>query len=577
MIDSFEKLDLSPGMLDSLTRMGFSSPSPIQVLTIPHLLQGRDIIGQAQTGTGKTAAFGIPMLENLEPGVKTINTLVLCPTRELAIQVAQEISRLAAHLPAVHIVPIYGGQPIERQFQLLKKGAQVVIGTPGRIMDHMERGTIRLDKLDMVVLDEADEMLNMGFREDIESILSKAPEDCQRALFSATMPPAIMKLAGQFLHEPEILRVEQKVLTVEAIDQVYYEVRPAQKLDYLYRLLSSQDFHKALVFCSTKHSVDEMAACLQSQGYQADCLHGNLAQTQRDKVMGRFRKGQIKILVATDVAARGLDVNDVDAVINYDIPNDAENYVHRIGRTGRAGKNGQACTFVSSRDLYKLKDIMRRTKAHIKPAQIPSVAQMIKLKTESFMNNLQNSMDNGELERYEALARQFQTEFTPDNTTALAALFKMLLEKDISQLEEQEAREARTVPDRPRTDHKNTAFSRKMQRLHFNIGAKGGISPRDLVGAITGETGLPGSIIGAIEIHEMFSLVDVEYSVINDVIAVMNRKLIRGAKVMVKTDNKDFGKEGTRSHKNHNGRFERQASMAAYKPARKPARARQAA
>ena len=341
MTASFEDLGLSPDLLKSIEDMGFEEPSPIQVLAVPPLLAGKYVMGQAQTGTGKTAAFGLPILEKAVPG-KGIQAIVLCPTRELAIQVAEEMGKLAAHKRHLTILPIYGGQPIERQFRALSKGAQVVVGTPGRIIDHLQRGTLRLADVSIAVLDEADEMLDMGFRDDIEAILEQTPENCQRVMFSATMRAPILELGKRFLHNPEMLTITHKMLTVPAIEQIYYEVRPHQKMDALCRVLDSQGFRKALVFCSTKRSVDEVTAHLQGRGYQSDGLHGNLAQPQRDRVMNRFRAGGIEILVATDVAARGIDVDDVDAVINYDIPHDVESYVHRIGRTGRAGREGRA-------------------------------------------------------------------------------------------------------------------------------------------------------------------------------------------------------------------------------------------
>ena len=315
MAASFEELGLSRELLKAVADLGFEEPSPIQILAIPPLLTGRDAVGQAQTGTGKTAAFGLPLLERTTES-KGVQALVLCPTRELAIQVSEELSKLAAYRRSIFILPIYGGQPIERQIRALAKGAQVVVGTPGRVIDHLQRGTLRLDGTRMVVLDEADEMLDMGFREDIELILAQSPEDCQKVLFSATMPQPIRDLSKRFLREPEMLTIAHKMLTVPAIEQLYYEVRPYQKMDALCRVLDSEGFRKALVFCATKRNVDEITVHLQQRGYQADGLHGDLNQTQRDRVMGRFRSDGLEILVATDVAARGIDVDDVDAVIN---------------------------------------------------------------------------------------------------------------------------------------------------------------------------------------------------------------------------------------------------------------------
>ena len=409
MTASFEELGLSQDLLDAVKDMGFEEPSPIQVLAVPALLAGRDAVGQAQTGTGKTAAFGLPILEKVISG-KGVQALVLCPTRELAIQVAEELSKLAARKKGVTILPVYGGQLIERQFRALAKGAQVVVGTPGRIIDHLQRGTLRLDEVDVVVLDEADEMLDMGFREDIEAILERTPDGCQRILFSATMPPPIRELSKRFLREPEMLTIAHKMLTIPAIEQTYYEVRPYQKMDALCRVLDSQGFRKALVFCSTKRGVDEVTTHLQQRGYQSDGLHGDLAQAQRDRVMQRFRTEGLEILVATDVAARGIDVDDVDAVINYDMPHDVEKYVHRVGRTGRAGRVGSAFTFVTMREQYKLRDIIRCTKARIKQGRLPTLRDVDNIRTSRLLEEVRQTVEAGTPERWLALVEDFLAE-----------------------------------------------------------------------------------------------------------------------------------------------------------------------
>lgn len=549
---SFEDLGLSKELLKSVEDMGFEEPSPIQVLAVPPLLAGSDVVGQAQTGTGKTAAFGIPILERVDPKNKSPQALVLCPTRELAIQVAEEIGKLALRKRGIFALPVYGGQPIERQFRALAKGAQIIVGTPGRIMDHMERGTLRFDEVFMAVLDEADEMLDMGFRDDIEAILEQTPELCQRVFFSATMPPAIMELAKRFLKNPEILKITQKLLTVPTIEQVYYEVRPHQKLDALCRVLDSQGFRKALVFCSTKRGVDEVTMDLQTRGYQADGLHGNLAQPQRDRVMGRFRTGGIEILVATDVAARGIDVDDVDAVINYDIPNDVENYVHRIGRTGRAGKAGSAFTFVSAREHYKLRDIIRYTKARIVQSQLPTLRDVTNIRTTRLLDEVRATIDAGSLERYTNIVEQF----LDDESTSMdmaAALLKLLMQRDFGQQEQQEARDSLEdtrnawrerhsgrVAERlygrqnkAKTDKPRGRTRGAMVRLFFNVGSKMQVAPRDLVGAIAGESGIPGRSIGAIEIHDRFSFVEIPAELADDVMHVMNGSQIRGFRVAV--------------------------------------------
>ena len=570
---SFEDLGLSKELLKSVQDMGFEEPSPIQALTIPSLLAGRDVVGQAQTGTGKTAAFAIPILERVDPRSKHPQALVLCPTRELAIQVAEEIGKLAARKRGIFALPVYGGQPIERQFRALAKGAQIIVGTPGRIMDHMERGTLRLNAVLMAVLDEADEMLDMGFRDDIEAILEKTPEGCQRIFFSATMPPAIMELGKRFLDNPEILKITQKLLTVPTVEQVYYEVRPHQKMDALCRVLDSQAFRKALVFCSTKRGVDEVTAHLQTRGYQSDGLHGNLAQPQRDRVMGRFRTGGIEILVATDVAARGIDVDDVDAVINYDIPNDVENYVHRIGRTGRAGRAGSAFTFVTAREHYKLRDIIRYTKARILQSQLPTLRDVTNIRTTRLLDEVRAAIEAGALERYTTLVEQF----LDDENTSMdmaAALLRILMQREFGTQEQQQDTLTQEAGGRER--HSDIAAERvygrqikatnkilgkvpgkllgkrayvgqggpggkagrtaqtDMVRLFFNVGSKMQVAPRDLVGAIAGESGIPGRSIGAIEIHERFCFVEVAGHLADDVITVMNGSQIRGFRVAVK-------------------------------------------
>ena len=353
----FMDLNIKPQILKAITHMGFEEMTPIQAKAIPVELSGADVIGQAQTGTGKTAAFAIPILEKINPKLKKPQAMVICPTRELAIQVADEIRKLAKYMPSVKVLPIYGGQEISKQIRSLKTGVQVIIGTPGRIMDHMRRKTVKFDEICTVVLDEADEMLDMGFREDIETILSEIREDRQTLLFSATMPRPILELTRKYQRHPQAIKVVRKELTVPNITQYYYEVRPKNKSEVLSRLLDIYDPKLSVVFCNTKKGVDELVQDLQGRGYFAEGLHGDMKQTMRDRVMRSFRNGKTEILVATDVAARGIDVDDVDAVFNYDLPQDDEYYVHRIGRTGRAGKAGMAFSFVVGREVYKLREI----------------------------------------------------------------------------------------------------------------------------------------------------------------------------------------------------------------------------
>ena len=353
----FEELQIDDRILRAVEDMGFEEASPIQAKAIPVVLEGKDIVGQAQTGTGKTAAYSIPMLQKIDPSVKKVQAIVLCPTRELAVQVAEEIRRLAKYMSDIKVLPVYGGQEIVRQIKSLKTGVQIVVGTPGRVMDHMRRKTVRFDNVSMVILDEADEMLDMGFREDMETILTGTPEDRQTVLFSATMPKAIMDIAKKFQKDAEVVKVVRKELTVENIDQYYYEVRPKNKNEVLCRLIDIYNPRLSVVFCNTKKKVDELISELKGRGYFADGIHGDMKQTQRDRVMSDFREGKTEILIATDVAARGIDVSNVDVVFNYDLPQDEEYYVHRIGRTGRAGKEGLAFSFISGKEVYKLKDI----------------------------------------------------------------------------------------------------------------------------------------------------------------------------------------------------------------------------
>ena len=353
-IVKFEDLQINDNIKRAVLEMGFEEPSPIQAQAIPRILTGIDVIGQAQTGTGKTAAFSIPILEMVDPEDKSLQAVVLCPTRELAIQVSTEIRKIGKYMHGIKTLPVYGGQPIDRQIKSLKSGVQVVIGTPGRVIDHINRKTLKMDKVKMVILDEADEMLDMGFREDIEMILDKTPEERQTTFFSATMPKGILDLTKKFQKDPEHIKVVRKELTVPNIKQYYIETKSANKLEVLCRLVDVYDPKLSVVFCNTKRGADELVSDLQARGYFADALHGDLKQTQRDIVMDKFRNGTIDILVATDVAARGIDVDDVEAVFNYDLPQDEEYYVHRIGRTGRAGRTGISFTFVFGKEMRKM-------------------------------------------------------------------------------------------------------------------------------------------------------------------------------------------------------------------------------
>ena len=367
-------------IMRAVSEMGFEQFSPIQEQAIPVMLDGKDLIGQAQTGTGKTAAFGIPLLQTVDPENEALQGLVLCPTRELAVQAAEEIRKFAKYMSGIRVLPVYGGQDITRQIRALKGGVQIIVGTPGRVMDHMRRHTIKLDEIRTVVLDEADEMLNMGFREDMESILSEVEGEHQTVLFSATMPQAILDITGQFQNNPVFIKTIQKELTVPSIKQYYYEVRRENKREAVARLLDYYNPKRTLIFCNTRKMVEELAEHLKGRGYFAEGLHGDLSQAVRDRVMASFRNGTCDVLIATDVAARGIDIGDVEAVINFDVPQEIEYYVHRIGRTGRAGRNGRSFTLVVGREIYKIRDIERVCKTKMKARALPTSADINQVK-----------------------------------------------------------------------------------------------------------------------------------------------------------------------------------------------------
>lgn len=421
----FEEMQLDDRILRAVTDMGFEEATPIQAKAIPIQMEGLDIIGQAQTGTGKTAAFGIPLLEKINPKKKKLQAVALCPTRELAIQVAEEIRNLAKYMHGIKVLPIYGGQDIVRQIRGLKDGTQVIIGTPGRVMDHMRRQTVKFDQVHTVVLDEADEMLNMGFLEDMETILSQLPDERQTVMFSATMPEAIQKIAKNFQRDPQLVKVVKKELTVPKVTQYYYEVKPKTKVEVMCRLLDLYAPKLSVAFCNTKRQVDELVKELQGRGYFAEGLHGDLKQAQRDRVMNSFRSGRTEILVATDVAARGIDVDNVEAVFNYDIPQDDEYYVHRIGRTGRAGREGIAFSFVVGREVYKLRDIQRYCKTKILPQAIPSLDDITEIKAEKTLEQAKKLLEDTDLNRILHIVEKNLLEEDYTSMELAAALLRM--------------------------------------------------------------------------------------------------------------------------------------------------------
>src|SRR5947208_2507663 len=399
MTKSFSELGLSADLLKAIDRLGFEQAAPIQAAAIPLLLAGKDVVGQSQTGSGKTAAFAAPAIEKVDVAQRSTQALILCPTRELAVQVSEEVHKLAFFKRGLHALPIYGGQSYDRQFQGLRDGAHIVIGTPGRVMDHMRRGTLQLKALKIVILDEVDVMLNMGFRDDIEVILQATPKERQTVFFSATIPRPIQQLIEKYAREPQNVRMEQKALTVPTVEQVYYEVDRRYKIDLLTRLIDLHDLRLGIIFCNTKRMVDDLADHLNAQGYSADRLHGDMSQNMRDRVMSKFRRSDLEFLVATDVAARGIDVEDIEVVFNYDLPYDGEDYVHRIGRTGRKGKEGRAISFASGREVVQIRNIERYTNTRIHRGKPPTAGEVEEARANVFLDKIRATLKSGEFKR----------------------------------------------------------------------------------------------------------------------------------------------------------------------------------
>lgn len=529
----FDELELDNSILKAIIDMGFEEATPIQAKAIPVVLAGRDIVGQAQTGTGKTAAFGIPMLQKIDPKIKKLQGMVICPTRELAIQVAEELRNLAKYLHGIKVLPIYGGQDITKQIRSLKAGSQIIVGTPGRVMDHMRRKTVKFDNVKMIALDEADEMLNMGFREDIEEILKNIPEERQTILFSATMPKAILDITKNFQNNAEIIKVVRKELTVPNIDQFYYEVRPKNKLEVLSRLIDMYNPKLSVVFCNTKRQVDTLVSELQGRGYFAEGLHGDLKQQQRDRVMNSFRNGATEILVATDVAARGIDVDEVDAVFNYDLPQDDEYYVHRIGRTGRAGRVGRAFTFIVGKEVYKLKDIQRYCKTKIKVQPIPSINDVMVTKVDKIFTQIDEFISSEDISKYVDMVEDYVNEKDYTALDIAAAFVKMQVgESSIQDIETSHY-------DNSRYDaNADTGAQPGMARLFINIGKNNKVRPGDILGAIAGESGIPGKLVGSIDMFDKYTFVEVPKDVANDVLRGMKNAKIKGKSVNIEPANK---------------------------------------
>jgi len=532
---SFKALGLSENTLKAISELGYEEPTPIQSQTIRSLSQGDDVIAQAQTGTGKTAAFALPIIEKLDPKLRTPQALVLTPTRELAVQVAEAFQSYTKY-QKVSVLPVYGGQPIDRQLRALERGVQIVVGTPGRILDHLRRKTVKFDGVRTVVLDEADEMLNMGFIEDIEAILKETPENRQTALFSATMPAPIANLARRYMHDPQRITVAAGQVTVPQIRQIYYEVGKRDKFEMLTRILDYEVPTSAIVFCRTKLEVDNVGQRLIARAYAAEALHGDLNQANRDRVMGRFRSGQTELLIATDVAARGLDVEQVSLVINYDLPLEPEAYVHRIGRTGRAGRTGSAISLVTPRERRLWQSIQQTTGTQIQRMQLPSIGDVITRRRERFKESIREAIADEGLEPYLIMAEEMGEEYSP--TDLAAAAFKLLMgalpEETNDLLAEPDVYEPypkKRAPDKKYKHGKEPPPERGMTRLYLDIGREDRVRPGDIVGAIANEADIPGRAIGAIEIFDRFSLVDVPSNQAQQVIKALKKTMIRNQKI----------------------------------------------
>ena len=522
--DSFEQFDLSTPIMQAVREIGYESPTPIQLQTIPLLLSGRDVIGQAQTGTGKTAAFALPILEKLDVNNRSVQALVLTPTRELGIQVAEAIHAYGKHLGSVRTLPVYGGQSIQTQISRLRSGVHIVVGTPGRIMDHLRRGTLKFDALKLVVLDEADEMLRMGFIEDVEWILGQAPDGLQTALFSATMPAEIRRIADRYLKEPASVQIERKTLTVPNTEQRYLVITEQRKVDALASVLETQmePDSAALIFARTKVGAADLAEKLQARGCAAEAMHGDMNQPQRENVIRRLRSGDIEVVVATDVAARGLDVERIGLVVNYDVPHDAESYVHRIGRTGRAGREGKSLLFVTPRQRHMLREIERFTGQRIEPVKMPTQGEITARRVALFKERILESLEAEDLEIYTNLVTELAVESGRDMAEVAAAAARMA----------RGDRPLEVVMEPVRQDIAQT--DERMVRLCIYAGNSSCMRPKDIVGAIANEAKVPGSAIGAIEIYERFSLVDVRSRYLDQVLSGMSGSVIRSKEARIR-------------------------------------------
>ncbi|WP_312111049.1 DEAD/DEAH box helicase [Stenotrophomonas indicatrix] len=568
----FAQLGLSDSVMQAVTAIGYETPSPIQAATIPAMLEGRDVLGQAQTGTGKTAAFALPVLSNIDLQQIKPQALVLAPTRELAIQVAEAFQSYSSKIPGFRVLPVYGGQPYGQQLTALRRGVHIVVGTPGRVIDHLNRSTLDLSELKTLVLDEADEMLRMGFIDDVEAVLKKLPEKRQVALFSATMPPAIRRIAQTYLKDPVEVTIATKTTTSANIRQRYWWVSGMHKLDALTRILEVEPFDAMIVFARTKAGTEELASKLQARGLAAAAINGDMQQAQRERTIAMLKEGKLDILVATDVAARGLDVERISHVLNYDIPYDTESYVHRIGRTGRAGRSGEAILFATPREKGMLRQIERATRQPIEEMQLPSVEAVNDNRINKFTSRITETLGQGGLDFYRQLLERFESEQNVPAIEVAAALAKMmqgdtpfLLQPPVRAPREERApreRFERTErPERgdrnergprfergPRRDDAEGGFEQRprrdvpprgapeqgMETSRLSVGPQHGVKPANIVGAIANEAGLESRFIGRIDIHDDFSLLDLPAQMPSDVLTHLQKVWVSGQQLQMR-------------------------------------------
>ncbi len=608
---TFSQLDLPDNLIKALDELGYEKPSPIQAASIPVLLKGGDVIGHAQTGTGKTAAFALPLLTKIDVKKRFTQALIIAPTRELALQVSEALMSYSRHIPGFEVLPIYGGQSFTPQLKALRRGVQVVVGTPGRVMDHMRRKTLNLDQLKMLVLDEADEMLRMGFIDDVNWIMEQTPEGRQIALFSATMPSVIRKVADKFLNKPEYIHIETKTATADTISQFFWPVTGVNKLDALTRILEAEDFDAMIIFVRTKNATEELAEKLNARGFAASAINGDLAQQQRERTIGRLKQGSLDILVATDVAARGLDVDRISHVLNYDIPYDPESYVHRIGRTGRAGREGKAILFVAPRERRLLGAIERTTGQKIERMALPSSEVINSQRIEKFKQQISDKLVSEDLKLFQGILEDYQNEHNVTGleiAVALAALWQgdtPLLVKEIKENQQKaqswdRAERGGQSEGRPTRDSQRSGGRRssgraagssssgeyskkaeclpqfpeiKMERFVISVGRNEGVKPSNIVGCIANEADLESKYIGHIKLHDDFSTVDLPASMPKEVVQILKKARVCGKPMnLTKINDNDAEKKSSSAnqrapYKKSNAQEKKDATV---KTSRKP-------